>query len=163
MFSALRDFFKKKIPTKGSPLHFWSFATECMLKIPKGPSFQFFRHCEIFFQSSPNSPKLGNFEVLLLFLSLGHGADLGRSRLVRTWNPSCSYVFCRFSGRLFVFSLFVAVFSSSRATFGDFRCYFVCHSGNRGSLWNNVTFSWYRFYMLVKRWSLESQEDARCY
>ena len=35
-----------------------------------------------FHKSSPNSPILGNFEVLLLFLSLGYGADLGRSRFV---------------------------------------------------------------------------------
>ena len=73
---------------KGSSLSvFWSFATEWMLKNHKGSSlsvffgivrlFQFFFH-----KSSPNSPILGNFEVLLLFLSLGYGADLGRSRLV---------------------------------------------------------------------------------
>ena len=51
VFSALWDFFSiKKIP-KGSPLQFvWSFPTERMLKNPKGPSFQFFRHCETFFQ-----------------------------------------------------------------------------------------------------------------
>ena len=58
--------------------------------------FSFFRHCETFFQkknfhrSSPNSPILGNFEVLLLFLSLGYGADLGRSRLVAL---SCQFAF----------------------------------------------------------------------
>ena len=90
IFSALCDFFQKKFPhERVPPSIFWSFATEWMLKNPKGsPLSVFFRHCETFFhefffhKSSPNSPILGNFEVLLLFLSFGYGADLGRSRLV---------------------------------------------------------------------------------
>ena len=36
-----------------------------------------------FHKSSPNSPILGYFEVLLLLLSLGYGADFRRSRLVK--------------------------------------------------------------------------------
>ena len=49
-FSALRDFFfEKKIFPKGPPAFFWCFATEWMLKNPKGsPLSVFFRHCEIF-------------------------------------------------------------------------------------------------------------------
>ena len=50
-FSALWDFFfEKKFFPKGSPLHFfWCFATEWMLKNPKGSLLSvFFRHCEIF-------------------------------------------------------------------------------------------------------------------
>ena len=104
-----------------------------MLENPKGPPFQFFWHCEIFFRNfshfkflmfcdrmdveklrnvdnfgsvplsarqglalaGPGAPLSSYFlpfrfsssanlhlEVLLLFLSLGYGADLGRSRLV---------------------------------------------------------------------------------
>ena len=60
-----------------------------MPKNPKGSSLSVFFgivrlfSLKKFHKSSPNSPKLGNFEVLLLFLSLGYGADLGRSRLVQ--------------------------------------------------------------------------------
>ena len=60
-----------------------------MLKNPKGSSLSvFFGIVRLFFKkkfhkSSPNSPRLGNFEVFLLFLSLGYGTDLGRSRLVQ--------------------------------------------------------------------------------
>ena len=84
-FRHCATFFKNFFPHE-SPLQFFGFATEWMLKNPKGSSlsvfsalwdFKFFFH-----KSSPNSPILGNFEVLLLFLSLGYGADLGRSRLV---------------------------------------------------------------------------------
>ena len=83
IFSALCDFFPHERP----PSIFWSFATEWMLKNPKGSSLSvFFGIVRLFkknfHKSSPNSPILGNFEVLLLFLSLGYGADLGRSRLV---------------------------------------------------------------------------------
>ena len=80
--------FKKLFSPRKAPLQFfWSFATKWMLKNPKGSSLSvFFRHCETFFnffhKSSPNSAMIGNFEVLLLFLSLGFGADLDRSRLV---------------------------------------------------------------------------------
>ena len=88
-FRHCATFFKKKFSPRNAPLQFfWSFATEWMLKNPKWSSLCFFRHFETFFKkfffhkSSPNSPILGNFEVLLLFLSLGYGADLGLSRLV---------------------------------------------------------------------------------
>ena len=49
VLSALRLFFRipQKGPKKGSI--FWSFATEWMLKNPKGSPFQFFRHCEPLF------------------------------------------------------------------------------------------------------------------
>ena len=58
-----------------------------MLENPKGsPLSVFFGtvrfFSEIFFHKRvPNSP-IGHIEVLLLFLSLRYGADLGRSRLV---------------------------------------------------------------------------------
>ena len=43
-------FIKTFFPTKGPPSIFWSFATEWMLKNPKGSSLSvFFRHCETFF------------------------------------------------------------------------------------------------------------------
>ena len=79
LFRHCATFFKFFFPTKGPPSIFRSFAT--VLKIPKGPPFQFSRHCETFFpnkfhKSVSNSPILGNFEVLVLFLSLGYGADL---------------------------------------------------------------------------------------
>ena len=54
----------------------------------KGTPLEYCRLCETLFQnflshkSVPNSPILWHFEVLLLFLSLRYGADLGRSRLV---------------------------------------------------------------------------------
>ena len=51
-FRHCETFFNKtNFPTKGSPLQFfWSFATEWMLKNPKGSSLSvFFWHCETFF------------------------------------------------------------------------------------------------------------------
>ena len=73
-FLACATFFKKHFFTTKGPLHFfWSFATEWMLKSPKGSSFSvflefcirmdveksqrvlpfsFFRHCETFFQKN---------------------------------------------------------------------------------------------------------------
>ena len=39
-----------------------------------------------------------------------------------------------------------------------FDTYYPCHPGI-----GNLPYSWHCFYMLVKRWSLESQEDARYY
>ena len=44
LFSALWDFFSKS--SKGPPSIFWCFATEWMLKKPKGPPFYIFRHYE---------------------------------------------------------------------------------------------------------------------
>ena len=89
LFGTVRLFSKKTFsPTKTPPSIFWSFATEWMLKNPKGSSLSVFSALRDFFSkiffhnSSPNSPILGNFEVLLLFLSLGYGADLSRSRLL---------------------------------------------------------------------------------
>ena len=114
-FRHCATFFKKFFfTTKGPPFNFfWSFATEWMLKNPKGSSLSvFFRHCETFFQkfffhkSSPNSPILGNFEVLLLFLSLGYGADLGRSRLVLTNNQCSVCLISEFSNMIIVISHF---------------------------------------------------------
>ena len=97
-FRHCATFFKKKLfsPRK-APLHFfWSFPTECMLKNPKGSSLSVFlgivRLSIFFHESSPNSPILGNFEVLLLFLSLGYGVDLGRSRLVHHFWANFGYV-----------------------------------------------------------------------
>ena len=155
-FSALRDFFfrKNNFSPKGPPAIFWCFASEWMLKNPKGSSLSVFFGIVRFFHENKNfcflqffvlrqngcwktskgppfsfsalwdfsapgarasEPRcatrsifsffwicnffenffLKNFrfsstvientwhlEVFLLFLSLGHGADLGRSRLV---------------------------------------------------------------------------------
>ena len=111
-FGTARLFFEKKIPRRVPPAFFWCFATEWMLKNPKGSPFQFFRHCEtlasqglalagpgeplgpffeyvifrnFFFKknriSSTVKKNTWHLEVFLLFLSLGYGADLGRSRL----------------------------------------------------------------------------------
>ena len=54
-------------------------------KIPKGPSFQFFRHCDFSLFFSPKCPQSSNILTLscpLLLLSLSYGANLYRSRLV---------------------------------------------------------------------------------
>ena len=53
-FPALWDF-SKKIPTKGSPLNFfWSFATKCMLKNPKGSSLSVFFSIVRLFKKNPH-------------------------------------------------------------------------------------------------------------
>ena len=74
---------------KGPPSIFLLFCDRMdVRKSQRVPPFSFFRHCEIFFPKNffhkrvPNSPILWHIEVLLLFLSLRYGADLGRSRLV---------------------------------------------------------------------------------
>ena len=84
--------FPRNIPYRarpnGPPFSFFAVLRQngCW-KPPKGPPFQFFWHCETFFQKKffhkrvPNSPILWHIEVLLLFLSLRYGTDLGRSRL----------------------------------------------------------------------------------
>ena len=89
IFSALCDFCQKKNSPRKAPFNFLEFCNRMDVeKSQRVLPFSFFRHCATFFQklffhkSSPNSPILGNFEVLLLFLSLGYGADLGRSGLV---------------------------------------------------------------------------------
>ena len=83
VFSALRDLSEKKFP-KGSPLQFfWVLRQTGYRKIPKGPPFNFFG-AETFFKKIFSAVE-GNTETLMsfsLFLSLGYGADLGRSRLV---------------------------------------------------------------------------------
>ena len=88
-FRHCATFFKKKFFPHESPPPsiFWSFATEWMLKNPKGSTLSVFSALwdfskKNFHKRVPNSPILGNFEVLLLFLSLGYCAELGRSRLV---------------------------------------------------------------------------------
>ena len=87
-FLALCVFFQKNFfPTNGPPSIVLKFCNKMDVeKSQRVLPFSFFRHCEAFFlffhKSSPNSPILGNFVVLLLFLSLGYGADLGRSRHV---------------------------------------------------------------------------------
>ena len=72
-FGTVRLFSKNFFPTKGPPSIFWSFATEWMLKNHKRSSLSVFFGIVDFFsfffhKSSPNSPILGIFEVLLLFL-----------------------------------------------------------------------------------------------
>ena len=69
------------------PLQFFDiFRRNGCWKIPKGP-FSFFG-TETFFiffhKRFLSSSILRHFEVLLLFLSLRYGVDLGRSRIVRT-------------------------------------------------------------------------------
>ena len=84
--------------SKGPPSFFLFCKRMDVQKLPKGPSFTFFgtmRHTgdqkkikkvRIFFQFFPHAGTVEentwHFEVLLLFLSLRYGADLGRSRLV---------------------------------------------------------------------------------
>ena len=97
-FSALWDFFWKmfSMSPKGPPSYFFLFCS----KIPRGPLLQFSALCDlpetkkirkfhkslIFFQFFPHAGTVEentwHFEVLLLFLSLRYGTDLGRSRLV---------------------------------------------------------------------------------
>ena len=97
--------------SKGSTLHFFVyFAKEWMLKNSQRAPFYMFRHYatygwpkiflkifkknwnffSIFSQTGTVEEKTWHFEVLLLFLSLRYGADLGRSRLVHSptiiWN-----------------------------------------------------------------------------
>ena len=72
--------------TEGSPSNFLIFSDR-MVEKPQRVPLSFFWHCETFFKiffhkRVPNSPILWHFEVLLVFLSLRYGADLGRSRLV---------------------------------------------------------------------------------
>ena len=101
VFFGTETFFRKQ---KIFPLSiFWCFATDWMLKNPKGSPFSFsalwdfsaplgpfFWVCnffEYFFSknfrfSSTVKENTWHLEVFSLFLSLGYGADLGRSRLV---------------------------------------------------------------------------------
>ena len=67
------------------------FGQNGCLKTPKAPPFSFFGIVRlfskfVFHKRVPNSPILRHFEVLLLFLSLRYGADLGCSRLVIMYN-----------------------------------------------------------------------------
>ena len=86
--------------SKRSPLHFSLFCkTMDVQKLPKGPLLHFSALCDLpetkkiekikkngFFQLFPHActveENTWHFEVLLLFLSLRYGADMGRSRLV---------------------------------------------------------------------------------
>ena len=85
--------------SKGSHLHFFLFCKRMVVqKLPKAPLLNFSALCDlpetkkiqiisgIFFNFFPHAGTLEentwHFEVLLLFLSLWYGADLGRSRLV---------------------------------------------------------------------------------
>ena len=94
-FGIVRLFFSPKGPS----FNFFDILQQFgCLKIPNGPPFQFFGIVRLFFENLFFSPKgppfncdknVDNFgsvpllpKVFLLFLSLGYGADLGRSRLV---------------------------------------------------------------------------------
>ena len=84
--------------SKGPPSFFSILQKNGCSKTSKGPLFNIFRHyatyrrpkkikkVRIFFQFFPHAGTVEentwHFEVLLLFLSLRYGADLGRSRLV---------------------------------------------------------------------------------
>ena len=86
-FRHCATFFKNFFSPRKAPFNFLEFCNRMDVeKSQRVLPFSFFgivRLFKFFFhKSSPNSPILGNFEVLLLFLSLGYGADLGRSRLV---------------------------------------------------------------------------------
>ena len=88
---------------KGPPSFFSNFAKQWMFKNSQQPSFYIFRHyatyrrpkkirkknnlkkilkLEFFPQAGTVEENTSHIEVLLLFLSLTYGADLGRSRLV---------------------------------------------------------------------------------
>ena len=70
-FGTVRLFSKLFSPRKAPLQFFWSFATEWMLKNPKGSSLSvFFRHCETFFQnffSIKVVPIHQNLEILKSF------------------------------------------------------------------------------------------------
>ena len=91
---------------KGPSFIFFYFAKECMFKISQRPPFLYFsvpcdlpetkknwkKFVEKFQKKSDFFPHAGtveentrHIEVLLLFLSLRYGADLGRFRLVYVW------------------------------------------------------------------------------
>ena len=86
-FRHCATFFSIFFSTKGSPFNcFGVLKQNGCWKIPKGPPFQFFSALRLFKKNSwkvSNSSLLWRFEVILLFLSLRYGADLGRSRLVK--------------------------------------------------------------------------------
>ena len=77
---------------------YFSFATEWMLKAPKGSPFHIFRHCDIvqnsqfsFFHTLPQTGVTKSpFTILktLQFLSLRYTSGFGRSQLVtKCFNP----------------------------------------------------------------------------
>ena len=117
-YSALWDFFsgKKIFSPKGPPSIFLLFCDRMDVgKSQRVPLSVYFWYCETFFpkfffhKRVPNSPILWHIEVLLLFLSLRYGADLGRSRLVFTWR--------RYSNSLYISSRFAVVtFSKVKIT-----------------------------------------------
>ena len=93
--------------SKGSTLHFFCLFCKRMdvEKLPKGPILHVSALCDlretkkiwkkiqknrnffsIFPQTGTVEENTWHFEVLLLFLSLRYGADLGRSRLVNIWS-----------------------------------------------------------------------------
>ena len=100
-------FFRKFLNvSKGAPFIFFYFAEGCIFKNSQRPPFYIFRHYATYqrpkkfekkskkIQKNQNFSKffphagtveeenIRHIEVLLLFLSLRYGADLGRSRLV---------------------------------------------------------------------------------
>ena len=86
-FRLYETFFRKKIFIKGSPFNFLIFSDRMDVEKCQRAPFQFFRHCETFFQIffHKRVPIHQYFDILksvLLFLRLRYGADLGRSRLV---------------------------------------------------------------------------------
>ena len=92
-------FFQETILHQRVPFQFFEiFPENGCLKISKDIPFSFFRHCETFLlcfhKREPNSSVLWHFEVLLLFLSLRYGADLGRSRLVNYGLVNVSFSTC---------------------------------------------------------------------
>ena len=88
IFGSVRLFFEKFFSPKGPTFNFLIFLDRMDFeKSQMVPPFSFFGIVRLFFEKKfhervPNSPVVWHFEVLLVFLSLRYGADLGRSRLV---------------------------------------------------------------------------------
>ena len=82
-FFGIVRLFEKKISPKVPLLQFFKrFATEWMKNLKVSPLLRQFGSTFGFFRYRRREYFDTHFEVLLLFLSLRYGADLGRSRLV---------------------------------------------------------------------------------
>ena len=88
VFGIVRHFFSKKSSPKGRPSFFWSFATECSWKIPNGPPFSFFRHCETFFKFFSQQRVLSS----IFFDNLRqNGWKISKRPLVRQFGPTFGF------------------------------------------------------------------------
>ena len=111
-FQHCETFFPEKKFPQRVPLHFFAVLRQngCW-KIPKGvPLSVIFGIVRLFsklffHRRVPNSPILWHIEVLLLFLSLRNGADLGRSRLVFYLQSKQLHQYCIFTILLYLLYL----------------------------------------------------------